>query len=299
MTGSFFNSLDYFYIFLTLISCLVGFFRGFIKDFFSTCSWLGSGFASAFVSPYLAHHLRAGKLISNPTFAKIAAVIISFTIVLITLQLAVNVVSKSVKSTVLSGLDRAFGALYGFVRGFIVLIIICICAIMFNFVDFKRGFIANSKITPILINVADYLMPKIVSVPKIERKVAPPRTDDHGFTEEDLREMERFSRGKTRKIRGDQHKQTDTRGTEEETGSFLSDFVSRFFGKGEAQENPPSAQSVRPTKPAKKRLKVKNKDDDVRFGCMDLIKARAKRKAQKKAERIKKDLIKRLDKKPR
>ena len=299
MTGSFFNSLDYFYIFLTLISCLVGFFRGFIKDFFSTCSWLGSGFASAFVSPYLAHHLQAGRIISNPTFAKVAAIVISFTIVLITLQLTVNVISKSVKSTMLSGLDRAFGALYGFVRGFVVLIIICICAIMFDFVDFKRGFIASSKITPMLISVADYLMPKIVSVPKIENKVAPSRTDDHGFTEEDLREMEKFSRGKTRKIRGDQHKQADTWKTEEETGSFLSNFISRFFGKDDAQENPHSVETVRPTKPSNKRLKVKNKDDNVRFGCMDLIKARAKRKAQKKAERIKKDLIKRLDKKPR
>ncbi len=294
MTGSFFNSLDYFYIFLTLISCLVGLFRGFVKDFFSTCSWLGSGFASAFVSPYLAYKLQASRIISNPTFAKIAAVVISFIVVLITLQLAVNVISRSVKSTMLSGLDRAFGALYGFIRGLIVLIIICICAIMFNLVDFNRGFVANSKITPVLINVTDYLMPKIVDVPKIERKVSRSKTDDYGFTEDDLREMERFSKEQASKNRRNRYEQTETRKTKEESiGSYLNNLISRFFDKSDTQENPPA------TRPVRKRLKVKNKEDNVQFGCMDLMKARAKRKAQKKAQRIKKDLTKRLDRKPR
>lgn len=290
MTGSFFNSLDYFYIFLVLISCLIGLFRGFIKDFFSTCSWLGSGFVSAFVSPSLAHNLQTNKIVSDPTFAKIAAVVISFIMVLITLQLTVNVLSRSVKSTMLSGLDRALGAFYGFIRGLIVLIIIYICATMFNFVDFSRGFIANSKITPILINVADYLMPKIVSVPRFERKVGPSRTDDYGFTEEDFREMERFSRGRTRKIRMDQRKQKETPETRlGKIGSSFRDFFSRFFDKSDSPESLPAAQSIRSRQSTKKRLKIKNKEDNVQFGCMDLMKARAKRKAQKKAQKKQKE----------
>ena len=290
MTGSFFNSLDYFYIFLVLISCLVGLFRGFIKDFLSTCSWLGSGFASAFISPSLAYNLQTNKIVSNPTFAKIAAVVISFTVVLITLQLTVNVLSRSVKSTMLSGLDRAFGALYGFVRGLIILIVIYICAAMFNFVDSRKEFIANSKITPILINVSDYLMPKIVNIPKIKRKVSHSQTDDYGFTEEDFREMERFSRGRIRKTAVDQNKQKENSETQlGKIGSSFRDFFSKFFDKSESRENLPAAQSARPVQSFKERLKIKNKEDNVQFGCMDLIKARAKRKAQKKARKKQKE----------
>lgn len=290
MAGSFFNSLDYVYIFLTLISCLIGFFRGFIKDFFSTCAWIGSGFVSSFVAPYLAHSVQLSGTISNPLLAKIAAIVASFIIVLITLLLTVNAISKRVKSTAISGLDRAFGALYGFFRGFILLIIVCICTIMFDLLDFRRGFVADSKITPILVDISDYLLPKIMSIPHIKKKVSLPKIKEDMFTEEEIREMERLSREIIEKSK--QEKASQEKGISD----YFDGLISKF--KGDASVQTDDHRATLPMRSSDKRMKIKNKEDNVQFGCMDLMKARAKRRAQKKAERIKMDRMKRLDNHP-
>ncbi len=291
MNSSFFNSLDYFCILLTFASCLVGFFRGFVKDFFSTCSWVGSGFATAFVSPYIAHRLQENGTISNPTFAKIAAIVLSFTLVLITLLLVINLLSKIIKATFFSGLDRALGALYGFIRGFIVLIMLCVGAIMFNMFSRDWRIISDSKIVPYLMISVDYMMPKIISVPELKKQLSFSRSELE-FTDEELREMERLMSEYKRKNTKSELTPTISAepkvSTLKKLGDYFDNLISRI-GKNDTSSSTGTQRS------RKRVVRIKNKDDNVEFGCMDLIKARAKRKAQKKAERLKKDLIKRLD----
>jgi len=282
MGSSFFNSLDYFCILLTFASCLIGFFRGFVKDFFSTCSWVGSGFAAAFVSPYIAYKLQENGAISNPTFAKITAIILSFTVVLVTLFLAVNVLSKIIKATFFSSLDRALGSLYGFIRGIIILIILCIGGIMFNVFNPNWKIISNSKIIPYIMLSVDYMMPKVISTPELKRKLSAKKSELN-FTNEELREMERLMNEymqKDRKI--DQNSTTSTEPKVshlKELGNYFDNLISKI-GKGDKS----SSTSRRPLR--NRTVRIKNKDDNVEFGCMDLIKARAKRKAQKEVERL-------------
>ena len=289
MAGSFFNPLDYFYISLILISCIVGFFRGFVKDFFSTCSWLGSGSATAFILPYLSEYIQKTGMIKNPTYSKIAAAILSFVVVMIVLRLIINAISKTVKGTVLSSLDRAFGALYGFIRGFLILIVICICAIMFDMLDMKSELIVNSKTTPMLLDVTDYLLPKIMSTQKISREFNQYKIDIDWLQEDSAHQTKRLSKGQIRRNRENPNKQTENKGG----GNFLNDLVSKFFDKGNNTEGAPQVQ------PSRKPSKVKNKENNEQRGYVDLIKARAKEKAQKKAERIRRDLMKSLDNNPR
>lgn len=287
MTSSFFNPLDYFYISLVLISCLVGIFRGFVKDFFSTCSWLGSGFITTFTFPYFAEYIQKNEIILDPTYAQIVAGIFSFSVIWITLRMIINIVSHTVKSSMLSDLDRAFGALYGFVRGFVILITICIFAIMFDMLDMKRESIANSKITPILIDVTDYLLPHIIIAQKSDRKFPLYQSNKNIlFPGNSVQQAKHLSKGQIHKSIKISQKQT------EESKSYLTDLISKFFDKeNTSTETSQSHQSRNPTK-------IKNKEYNVQFSEVDLIKARAKRKAQKKAERIRRDLMKSLDNKP-
>jgi membrane protein required for colicin V production len=291
MSNSFFNSIDYFCILLTFASCLIGFFRGFVKDFFSTCSWVGSGFATAFVSPYIAHRLQENGTISNPTFAKIAAIVLSFTLVLITLLLIINILSKIVKATFFSGLDRALGALYGFIRGFIILIMLCVGAIMFNMFSRDWRIISDSKIIPYLMISVDYMMPRMISVPELKNQLSFNRSELE-FTDEELREMERlmseYKRKNTKSEVAPTISAEPKASTLKKLGDYFDNLISRI-----GKEDISSSTSTQ--KSRKRTVRIKNKDDNVEFGCMDLIKARAKRKAQKKAERLKKDLLKRLD----
>lgn len=287
MTNSFFNSLDYFYISLVLISCLVGIFRGFVKDFFSTCSWLGSGFATAFTFSHFANYMQKNNIILDPTYAKIVAGIFSFSVIWIILQMVINILSHTVKSTMLSGLDRAFGALYGFIRGFMILIVICVCAIMFNIFNMEHEFIANSKITPMLIDSTDYLLPKIMNVPKISPKSVSFPVNSNKPSENSIRETKLLSKEQIRKNRKDSPK-TEKK---ENEGSLIN-LISKFFGKGNISAEASQIQQ------SQKFPKIKNGGDSVQFSEVDLIKARAKRKAKKKAERIRRDLMKSLDNEP-
>jgi len=289
MTDSFFNSLDYFYISLTLISCLIGFFRGFIKDFFSTCSWLGSGFASAFTFPYVADHIQKNGIIYNPAYAKIVAIVFSFVVILIVLKLAVGIVSKTVKSTALSELDRAFGALYGLIRGFLILIALCIFAIIFNVLDMKREFIANSKITPLLIDSTSCLLPKIISIQKASRKFTSFPINKNWLQNNSVKETERLAKEQPKK-----NTETPPSPTgEKDSKNYLTNLISKFSVKKNSSANVPQTQRQ------KEFPKVKNRNDSAQSGYVDLMKARARRKAQKKAERIRRDLMKSLDNKPR
>ena len=295
MSGSFFNLLDYFYILIVLVSCLVGFFRGFFKDFFGSCAWLGSGFLSTFIAPYLANFIQEQKLISNPIFAKIAAIFIAFLVVLITLLLMINSISKRVHNTVVSGLDRACGALYGFARGFIILLILCLGLIMFNLLDFKREFIANSKITSILVNVAEYLIPKIASAPQVSKKVSrTKKKTETVFSDQEMQEMEQLAKGVIKK----EEKIEETESVQEKgIRRYLDELIARFTrDDSNSQDVPRKAPG---TGLSDKQARIKNKEDNVPFGCMDLMKARAKRRAQKKAKRIQRELLKRLDNQPR
>ncbi|MCR4623476.1 MAG: CvpA family protein [Alphaproteobacteria bacterium] len=293
MANSFFNSLDYFYILLVLISCLIGIFRGFVKDFFSTCSWLGSGFATAFTFSHFANYMQKNDIIHDPTYAKIVAGIFSFSVIWITLQMVVNIVSHAVKSTILSGLDRAFGALYGFIRGFMILIVICVCAIVFNILNMEHEFIANSKITPILIDSTDYLLPKIINTPKDSSKSVSPPINKNKHSKPSIRETKLLSKKQIRKNKKNSPKQAESPKIEKkEDKSSLLNLISRFFNKENTSVETSKIQQ------SQEFPKAKNEEDNVQLSEVDLIKARAKRKAQKKAERIRRDLMKSLDNKP-
>lgn len=276
MTDSFFNPLDYFYISLILISCLVGIFRGFVKDFFSTCSWLGSGFITTFTFPYFAEYIQKNKIILDPTYAQMVAGIFSFSVIWIALRMVIHIASRTVKDSMLSGLDRAFGALYGFVRGVVFLIIICICAIVFDMLDVKREFIANSKITPMLIDTTDYLLPQIISAQKASNKFTLPQVNKNELLKNSIRQTEYLWKGQIHKDKEILQKQTE----EKEGQNYLTGLISKFFDK----ENT-STKTEQPHK-SRRLLKVKNEGDNIQFNEADLIKAKTKRKAQKKAERM-------------
>lgn len=290
MRNSFFNSLDYFYIGLTFLSCMVGFVRGFIKDFFSTCAWVGSGFLSAFISPYLAHSFQAGGM-SNPTLAKLTAIAISYLVILATFLLTIGLISGKVKNTVLSGIDRALGSLFGLGRGIVILITVCIIAVMFNVLEKDYKFVNNSKLTPYLLEITDELMPKIIQwTPKYDEKskqeeiISPQEDVEEPLAADEQKLQEEEREGNT------EHKKVFLMG---QLKQYVSNILTKYFERREGVEDEDKSQ-----KKKFRRKVVNNKDENVEFGCMDLMKARAQRRAQKKAIKLKREIMKRIDKKP-
>jgi membrane protein required for colicin V production len=149
--AEFFNLLDYIYIAILFLSTVAGFVRGFVRDFFSTCAWFGSGFAAVLIAPHLVPFL--GKIIHNLTIARCVATLVSYLAILIISLLIIGAASKNVKCSPLSGVDRAVGVLFGLFRGAGVLVCFCFLMAMFEIPRNRYAIIENSKITAILFDI--------------------------------------------------------------------------------------------------------------------------------------------------
>ncbi|MDR2107716.1 MAG: CvpA family protein [Holosporaceae bacterium] len=153
MKNEFFNVLDYFYIFLIFCSVGIGFLRGFVKDFFSTCAWVGGAFVTPLIAPYFIPF--ASSYFSNKTVAKCLVFGISYFTTLTALLLITSAMSRNVKGSPLSGVDRAGGALFGLFRGAAVLMCICVTMSVFEFPRKKYVFVKESKISTLLFDLSE------------------------------------------------------------------------------------------------------------------------------------------------
>ncbi|GHU16616.1 hypothetical protein FACS189472_02070 [Alphaproteobacteria bacterium] len=165
---SFFNVLDYVYIFVILVSCLFGLASGFTKVVLNAATWYGSFVASTAVSP-LFYGIMYGCF-TDRSMARGAATGLAYIVVLIAMRVLVNFISDGMKKSVLSMVDRALGLLVGFIRG--IFIPACVCAIFLLFDVQRNKFdaIKNSRISSIFLNVMESVIPKI-ETKKISEKI--------------------------------------------------------------------------------------------------------------------------------
>ncbi|HQS83500.1 MAG: hypothetical protein B7Y25_01120 [Alphaproteobacteria bacterium 16-39-46] len=113
---------------LILISGLVGFARGFTRETLGLLSWGGAlvlalmwgDLLKPFLTPY----------ISSTLVVDILSGAILFFISLLILVLLSKGISSQIKGSLLAGLDRSFGFLFGLIRG-VVLIILAYLALTF------------------------------------------------------------------------------------------------------------------------------------------------------------------------
>lgn len=170
MSNSFFNWLDYAYIGCTFTFCIAGLIRGFTKDFFSTCAWFASGIVATHVYAPIQRIILQHVEIS-PLFAKAIAIGCAYILTLMILSAIIGFTSRKVKNTeILSGIDRALGALLGFVRGILVAIVIGFGILILNVQESQYECIEQSKLTPYVLFVARGLMPEVAQLAKLGKE---------------------------------------------------------------------------------------------------------------------------------
>jgi membrane protein required for colicin V production len=112
------NPFDIVVIVLIVLSGLFAFARGFVKEALSVGTWVGASLAALYAFPYarpIAEQWLAKGIIADAT-----AALSVFVVVLIALSLASSAISRRVKDSGLSALDRTLGLLFGLVRGVIL-----------------------------------------------------------------------------------------------------------------------------------------------------------------------------------
>ncbi len=108
------------------ISALLGLSRGLVREVLGLGAWVLAGYAALLYGP--GFQPMSEKLIGNPDLADPAAYVAVFLVVLLALSLVSNLVGRAIRFSVLGGLDRTLGLLFGLARGAVVLVAAYIAA---------------------------------------------------------------------------------------------------------------------------------------------------------------------------
>jgi membrane protein required for colicin V production len=134
------------------ISCLLGLWRGLVKEALSLAAWVGAVVTAGLFNAQ-AGQLLAG-VISSPALQKVAGGMLIFVAVVFVGGLIGNLISKLFSAVGLGAADRALGGLFGIVRGAVIVIVIVTFTARFSF---TQPHYSQSLAMPYLMVVANKL----------------------------------------------------------------------------------------------------------------------------------------------
>jgi membrane protein required for colicin V production len=120
------NWTDYLILALLVFSCIVGFYRGLMREGITLITWLAAAWLAWHCAYLLEPHL--GGALSNPAVRPWAARTIIFVLVLIAGAAAGAITTYFVRLSLLRSLDQMLGLLFGLLRGVVVLgLLVMLC----------------------------------------------------------------------------------------------------------------------------------------------------------------------------
>jgi len=137
------NVTDLVILFVIGSSGIISLFRGFTKEFLSLLLWVFAFFAAVGFEGHVTPKIF--EIIGNEEASKIIASVLIFLISIIVGGFLINLISRIVKWSGMSGFDKFMGVLFGVGRGLIVILVIYFLLPS----NFKESEIfASSKISP-------------------------------------------------------------------------------------------------------------------------------------------------------
>ncbi|OYW13140.1 MAG: hypothetical protein B7X02_02755 [Rhodospirillales bacterium 12-54-5] len=117
-----FNLFDLTVGLVIVLSALLSFFRGFVREVLSLGAWMGASIITLYAFPHVAKLL--GHYIHNPTLASGFAAMLTFMFALIAISIMSGLLLKFVKSGADVGLlDHGMGLMFGLARGVLIVAI--------------------------------------------------------------------------------------------------------------------------------------------------------------------------------
>ena len=116
------SAIDLIYIFLTILSLIKCYRKGFVLSILSMSKWLLAYIATLILFPRLKPYVK--NIIDNEYVLDVGLGITIFIIVIFLILLINKGISKAIKYTGLGSLDTVFGFFFGFIRAYIISICI-------------------------------------------------------------------------------------------------------------------------------------------------------------------------------
>jgi membrane protein required for colicin V production len=115
------NLTDLAVLAVLLISGLLAFARGLVKEVLSVAGWIGAAFATLYLFPYARPYAR--QYTDIQIAADAATGLGLFVVSLVILSLLSHMIAKQVRASSISALDRSLGFLFGLARGAVLVAI--------------------------------------------------------------------------------------------------------------------------------------------------------------------------------
>lgn len=137
---------------VVLLSLVFGGFRGLVKEALSLAFWVIAAVLASMFS-IQAGQTVFGTLISSPVLQRVAGFLLVFVVTVFVGGLVSNGISKLMSKAGLGGVDRALGALFGIIRGVVIVtLVVAVTAQM----EWTRGWYDQSTLVPFLLVLAQY-----------------------------------------------------------------------------------------------------------------------------------------------
>ncbi|HTZ79976.1 MAG TPA: CvpA family protein [Stellaceae bacterium] len=149
------NPFDIIVIAIVVLSGLFAFARGFVKEALSVAAWLGAAVATLYALPYA--QPLAERLLPKGMIADVTAGVVIFVIVLIVLSLLTSAISRRVKESSLSALDRSLGLIFGLARGAVLACLLYLGVTWALPEQSRPQWIQQARTLPLLSSGADVL----------------------------------------------------------------------------------------------------------------------------------------------
>lgn len=123
------NPTDIAVIVILLLSALLAFARGLVREVLSVGAWVGAAFATLYLFPHVLPLVQ--QVVAKDLIAKAVAGLGVFVTSLILLSIVSHQISKGVRGSALSAVDRSLGFVFGIARG---AVIVCLAYISVSWV---------------------------------------------------------------------------------------------------------------------------------------------------------------------
>ena len=168
--------VDAVFLALIAVSGVIGYLRGLVKEVLGVGAWVGALFFAFYMLAGV-RGLFTGLFPDQwtaalPWIVDVAALAAVFVITLIVLKIIIALIAGGVRNSVLGGVDRALGVVFGLGRGVVVLLVLYIAA---------GAFVPNQDLWPAPVRQARFLPAIADGAAWLNEKVPPqyrPRLPD-------------------------------------------------------------------------------------------------------------------------
>ena len=140
---------------ILIISGLLAFVRGFIREVLSIGAWIGAIIATIFALPYAKPFVR--EFISHTMLADAVAGGAIFLVTLVILWILTQMISNRVKGSALNALDRSLGFVFGLVRGAVLVCLLFIGVEWLVKPEQQPDWLRNARSLPLVVWGADQI----------------------------------------------------------------------------------------------------------------------------------------------